>query len=217
MINSNEYLLENKELNSVSKGFLLGLWNLLPIVGSLIITIKILNLIFKSITHKVIMFIVLIIPCLNIVGSIIFLVFIFKRVGGKFLLGVVIVPILMIGMLMGISSELIWLETSHRAKESWLEAEKAYKSRDYDMTVVWCGSTIRFYTPGSKWVKKAKERIFEIAKMYEEEGKYKQAAEAYNEVVNGIYASRTICYTPHKDWQEEAMRKVKDCKEKEVR
>lgn len=117
-------------------------------------------------------------------------------------LGVIIVVFIM-----------IWLETLHRAKEAFYEGEKEYKKKNYEMAVVWYGSTIRFYTPGSKWVKKAKERIFEIGKMYEEQGKYKEAADTYSEVVHGIYAIRSF-YTPHKDWQEQAKEKVRKCKEK---
>ncbi|MDI6736022.1 MAG: hypothetical protein QME42_07505 [bacterium] len=108
---------------------------------------------------------------------------------------------------------MVWLETGHRAKEAFNEGEKEYKKKDYDMAVVWYGSTIRFYTPGSKWVKKAKERIFEIGKMYEEQGKYKESADTYGEVVHGIYAIRSF-YTPHQDWQKQAMKKVEECKEK---
>jgi hypothetical protein len=108
---------------------------------------------------------------------------------------------------------MIFLETNYRAKESFYEAEKAYDEEDYDMAVVWYGTVIRFYTPGSKWVVKAKDRLFEIGEMFEKQGKYKKAAEAYGEVVHGIYAIRSF-YTPHKDWQEEAKKKVEECRAK---
>lgn len=108
---------------------------------------------------------------------------------------------------------MVWLETLFRAKNAFYEGEKEYKKKDYPLAVAWYGSTIRFYTPGSKWVKKAKEQIFKIAKMYEKEGKYKEAQDTYGEVVHGIYAIRSF-YTPHQDWQKEAMKKVKECKEK---
>ena len=114
---------------------------------------------------------------------------------------------------MVIAVTMVWLETGQRAKEAFNEGEKEYKKKDYDMAVVWYGSTIRFYTPGSKWVKKAKERIFEIGKMYEEQSKYKESADTYGEVVHGIYAIRSF-YTPHEDWQKQAMKKVEECKEK---
>ena len=92
---ANEYLLQNKELNYISKGFLWGLWNLLPIVGTIIMIIKILNRIFRSTSSKVIMFIALIIPYVNIASAIVFYVLVFKRIGGKFLIGVLLLHVLL--------------------------------------------------------------------------------------------------------------------------
>ena len=102
MGDANEYSTKNKELNYISRGFLWGLWNLLPIAGSIILKIKILNRVFKSTSSKVLMFIALIIPLVNIGGAIVFLVFVFKRIGGRFLIGVLIVPFLF-GILAAIS------------------------------------------------------------------------------------------------------------------
>ncbi|MFX0199143.1 MAG: type IV pilin protein [Candidatus Hodarchaeota archaeon] len=86
---ANEYLLQNKELNYISKGFLWSLWNLLPIAGTIIMIIKILNRILRSTSSKVLMFIALIIPVVNIASIIVFYVLVFKRIGGKFLIGLV--------------------------------------------------------------------------------------------------------------------------------
>lgn len=108
---------------------------------------------------------------------------------------------------------MIFLETSHRAGESYKEAEKSYQQGDYDMAIVWYGTVIRFYTPGSKLVARAKDKLFEIGELLEKRGDYKKASESYGEVVHGIYAVRSF-YTPHKDWQDEASRRVKSCKEK---
>ena len=92
---ANEYLLQNKELNYISKGFLWSLWNLLPIAGTIIMIIKILNRIFRSTSSKVLMFIALIIPYVNIASAIVFYVLVFKRIGGKFLIGVLLLPVLL--------------------------------------------------------------------------------------------------------------------------
>ncbi|MFH1897449.1 MAG: hypothetical protein ABH886_04310 [Candidatus Desantisbacteria bacterium] len=108
---------------------------------------------------------------------------------------------------------MIFLETSHRARESYKEAETAYQQSDYDMAIVWYGTVIRFYTPGSMLVAKAKDKLFEIGELLEKKGDYKKASEAYGEVVHGIYAVRSF-YTPHKDWQNEAIKRVKVCKGK---
>ncbi|MEW6618175.1 MAG: hypothetical protein AB1422_02295 [bacterium] len=113
-----------------------------------------------------------------------------------------------------IAFTMVWLETLHRAKEAFYEGEKEYKGKNYAMAVVWYGSTIRFYTPGSKWVKKAKERIFEIGQMYEKDGQFKEAKDTYGEIVHGIYAIRSF-YTPHEDWQKQAMEKVELCEKKD--
>ncbi len=107
---------------------------------------------------------------------------------------------------------MIFLETGYRANESYKEAEKSYQQGDYDMAIVWYGTVIRFYTPGSKLVAKAKDKLFGIGEMLEKRGDYKKAAEAYGEVVHGIYAIRSF-YTPHKDWQDEAKKRVKACKD----
>jgi len=86
----NEYLVQNKELNKFSVGFKWGLWVLLPIVGGVILTIKILNRIFKSRVHKVLMFIgLIVVPYLHIAISFIFLWFTVKRIGCKFTIGAV--------------------------------------------------------------------------------------------------------------------------------
>ena len=100
---ANEYLLQNKELNYESKGFLWSLWNFLPIAGTIIMIIKILNRIFRSTSSKVLMFIALIIPFVNIASAIVFYVLVFKRIGGKFLIGVLIVPVLLLGISPAIS------------------------------------------------------------------------------------------------------------------
>ena len=92
---ANEYSLQNRELNYISKGFLWGLWTLLPIAGPIIMIIKILNRIFRSTSSKVLMFIALIIPYINIVSAIAFFVLVFKRIGGKFLIGVLLLPFLL--------------------------------------------------------------------------------------------------------------------------
>ncbi|NIS59867.1 MAG: hypothetical protein GTO13_03910 [Proteobacteria bacterium] len=94
MGDANEYLLQNKELNYESKGFLWSLWNFLPIAGTIIMIIKILNRIFRSTSSKVLMFIALIIPVVNIASIIVFYVVVFKRIGGKFLIGQL--PVLLI-------------------------------------------------------------------------------------------------------------------------
>lgn len=93
MDGANEYLLQNKELNYISKGYLWSLWNLLPIAGTIIMIIKILNRIFRSRSSKVLMFIALIIPVVNIGSVIFFYVLVFERIGGKFLIGVLLLPV----------------------------------------------------------------------------------------------------------------------------
>lgn len=112
-----------------------------------------------------------------------------------------------------VAFSMVWLETLHRAKESFLEAEKAKEKGDYALAIVWYGTTIRFYTPGSKWVTLSKNRLFDMGQMFEASGDYKKAKESYDEVVHGIYAIRSF-YTPHKDWQDAAIKKVEECKKK---
>lgn len=122
------------------------------------------------------------------------------------------VSLVVVGVIV-VAFSMVWMETLHRAKKSFYEGEKAIKNQDYALAIVWYGTTIRFYTPGSKWVKKAKDNLYEIGQMFESQGEYKKAKEAYDEIVHGIYAIRSF-YTPHLDWQQDALKKVSECKAK---
>ncbi|HAW50092.1 TPA: hypothetical protein DCX16_03985 [bacterium] len=109
---------------------------------------------------------------------------------------------------------LFFLETMHRAWREFKEAEELYKKDDIPMAILCYGTVISFYTPGSPWVRKSMERLFEIGKNAEEKGDYKQAKEAYDEIIHRIYSIRSF-YTPHKKKQERAM-KLRDEAEKKI-
>jgi len=91
-----DLLNENKKLNKFLIGFKWSLWNLLPLIGNIVVTIMVLNKLFVSTSKKIGMFIFLVIPCVNLIGMIVFIILIVKRIGGKFFLGYIIVPFFMV-------------------------------------------------------------------------------------------------------------------------
>lgn len=91
-----DLLNENKKLNKFLIGFKWSLWNLLPLIGNIVVTIMVLNKLFVSTSKKIGMFIFLVIPYVNFIGIIVYIILIVKRIGGKFLLGYIIVPFFMV-------------------------------------------------------------------------------------------------------------------------
>jgi hypothetical protein len=112
-----EHTMLNTELNRIGTGAKWGLWNLLPLVGTIIVTIRILNLLFATTGKKVGMFIALIIPYVNIAGCIVFMVLIVKRIGGKFLVGYLLVPVALMAAL-----SLSAVSVYHHAREKKMES-----------------------------------------------------------------------------------------------
>jgi hypothetical protein len=83
---------ENRKLNKISTGIMWSLWNLLPIIGNIYVLIRVLNRLFASTGKKILMFTALLIPYVNIIGFIFYIVIIIKRIGGRFCIGYILVP-----------------------------------------------------------------------------------------------------------------------------
>ncbi len=106
-------------------------------------------------------------------------------------------------------NEIVRIKTSNPAVSVTIDGD----IDDYDMAALWYGTAIRMYAPKSKWVNKSGERLFELARMYEEKQDYKKAKETYEEVMHAIYAIRSF-YIPHENWLNAAKKKAEECKMK---
>lgn len=91
---------------------------------------------------------------------------------------------------------MFYFETLNRCAESYREAMRCEEKKDIDMAIVWYNTVISFYTPGSKLVKKAINRLLEIGKESEKRRDWRRAVDAYEAIWRGIHGVRSF-YTPY--------------------
>lgn len=123
--------------------------------------------------------------------------------------------ILIILLVIVIMFAMVYIDVYFRARSSFADGEKALQKKDYTKAVAWYGSTLQFYLPIYPYGKESKDRLMEIGQMYEKEGNYRLAKEAYGEIYHSIMAIRSF-YTPYPEWAKMAEKKEKEMEKKET-
>ncbi len=76
--------------------------------------------------------------------------------------------------------------------------EEAYNKKHFKDAVVYYETSIQYYTPFGSNIEKAIQRMFEIASIYEQEGKYEYALDVYENLRSALYATKSF-YQPYSD------------------
>ncbi|MDA8078249.1 MAG: hypothetical protein M0Z79_04850 [Nitrospiraceae bacterium] len=93
-----------------------------------------------------------------------------------------------------VGAKVFYLERSH-----FLSAEKYYEASDWKLAIREYDLALHFYFPGSPYVNKSAEKLWQIGEMFEKADKPDWAVLAYSSIRSSFYASRSL-YTPGREW-----------------
>lgn len=93
---------------------------------------------------------------------------------------------------------MFWGETYRRQTTYFAEGERLVEAGNYRQAISSFESALHMYTPGSGSIEKAKDRLLDIARKYENEGDLDMALIAYRTLRSSFYATRSF-YTPYKN------------------
>jgi hypothetical protein len=91
-------------------------------------------------------------------------------------------------------ARVLYLERSH-----FMAGERFYASLNWKLAIREYDAALHFYFPGSPYVDKSAERLWQIGEMFEKAEKPDWAVLAYSSIRSSFYASRSL-YTPGKEW-----------------
>ncbi|MDA8105312.1 MAG: hypothetical protein M0Z71_07995 [Nitrospiraceae bacterium] len=91
-------------------------------------------------------------------------------------------------------AKVLYMERSH-----FTAAEKYYAASNWKLAIREYDAALHFYFPGSPYVGKSAERLWQIGEMFEKADKPDWAILAYSSIRSSFYASRSL-YTPGKEW-----------------
>jgi tetratricopeptide (TPR) repeat protein len=106
--------------------------------------------------------------------------------------------ILKIVVLVLIIIVMVYLKLFINQYREFNRGEEAYSKKNFKDAVVYYETSIQFYTPFSSNIKKAIQRMFEIASIYEQEGNYEYALDVYENLRSALYATKSF-YQPYSD------------------
>jgi hypothetical protein len=93
----------------------------------------------------------------------------------------------------------LFIKVSHSAKREFALGEEAYRGGGYKEAITHYERAIKWYTPFSRSVRLAVERLWEIGSAAEDRTDLNLALEAYRSLRSSLYAIRSF-YLPFKDW-----------------
>ncbi|MDA8239831.1 MAG: hypothetical protein M0Z67_05595 [Nitrospiraceae bacterium] len=91
-------------------------------------------------------------------------------------------------------AKVLYLERSH-----FMAGEKFNAASNWKLAIREYDAALHFYFPGSPYVGKSAERLWQIGEMFEKADKPGWAILAYSSIRSSFYASRSL-YTPGKEW-----------------
>jgi len=102
---------------------------------------------------------------------------------------------------------MVWGRAYWQGSQQFQEGERNNAAGKYNLAITNYATSIHMYTPFAGYVDSSAERLWDIARGYEESGQYDWALIAYRELRSSFYAVRSF-YTPHKDWIERSEKKI---------
>jgi tetratricopeptide (TPR) repeat protein len=93
----------------------------------------------------------------------------------------------------------LFVKVSSSAKREFALGEEAYKGGGYKEAITHYERAIKWYTPFSRSVRLAVERLWEIGNAAEDQTDFNLALEAYRSLRSSLYAIRSF-YLPFKAW-----------------
>ncbi len=90
--------------------------------------------------------------------------------------------------------KVLYMQRSHFAA-----AERFYAALNWKLAIREYDAALHSYFPGSPYVGRSAEKLWQIGEMFEREGKPNWAVLAYSSIRSSFYASRSL-YTPGKEW-----------------
>jgi uncharacterized protein YwgA len=112
-------------------------------------------------------------------------------------------------IVLAVFCSLVTVKMVYMQREHFNQAEKYYAASDWKPAIREYDETMHFYTPWSPYVTKSAERLWQIGKMFEGQGKLEWANDAYASIRSSFYASRSL-YTPGKEWIAKCDEKIAD-------
>lgn len=93
----------------------------------------------------------------------------------------------------------IFLKVYLSSRVEYRKAEAAFQEQDYHKAITHYERCIQWYTPASKYVADAAQKLWQIGELAEGQGKNDLALEAYESLRSSFYAVRSF-YTPYREW-----------------
>ncbi|SNB47301.1 tol-pal system YbgF family protein [Geobacter sp. DSM 9736] len=94
---------------------------------------------------------------------------------------------------------LIWGNTWYRQWSQYRKGETALAAGNYVSAIAGFESAIHMYTPGSPFVERSAEKLWELGEMFEKRGDLEGAIVAYRSLRSSFYSTRGI-FQPGGEW-----------------
>jgi hypothetical protein len=93
----------------------------------------------------------------------------------------------------------IFLKVYLSSRMEYRKAEAALQQQKYHKAITHYERSIQWYTPGSRYVSAAAQKMWQIGELAKNQGKDELALEAYESLRSSFYAVRSF-YTPYREW-----------------
>ena len=101
----------------------------------------------------------------------------------------------------------VFLKVYLSSRMEYRKAEAAFQQQDYHKAITHYERSIQWYTPASKYVAGAAQRLWQIGELTAGQGKSDLALEAYESLRSSFYAVRSF-YTPYREWIDKCDEKI---------
>jgi hypothetical protein len=96
-------------------------------------------------------------------------------------------------------SVMLLMKTIYSAKQEFVYGEQAFTHGEYEVAITHYERAIKWYTPFSKTVQLAVERLWQLGTEAETRGDWRLALEAYQSLRASLYAVQSF-YIPYRSW-----------------
>jgi hypothetical protein len=103
-----------------------------------------------------------------------------------------------LGVLLFLAAVLV-VKVTYNARQEFVHGEEEYTRGAYDVAITHYERAIKWYTPFSKTVRMAVERLWQLGTEAETRGDWHLALEAYQSLRSSLYAVQSF-YIPYQSW-----------------